>query len=133
VKIRVQRRDGTIEPLTLQDPLTLQLGGTLHRIVTPDGTEHLFTRTGYYAGVRRSGQVSVSDAARLLRDSAECATCRDLLIVYQKSVRLYSRTARQIAGAAGADISLALRKVNELRRACAVAIENFDTHWRAHS
>jgi hypothetical protein len=132
VKIHVQCKDGTIETLTLRDPLVIEEGEDLNRVLTPDGVEHFFTTTGYYAGARESGSMGQAEAARLLCDASECATCRELLMFYQKCVNAYSNATRLIAGAAGQDLKLVLERAENLRRACTFAVAEFDTHWRIH-
>ena len=50
VKLRVQHKDGRMETLDIAEPLWIREGAELDRIVAPDGTEHFFTKEGYYDG-----------------------------------------------------------------------------------
>jgi len=50
VKLRVQHRDGRIETLHIAKPVSMLEGSELDRIVCSDGTEHFFTKDGYYDG-----------------------------------------------------------------------------------
>jgi hypothetical protein len=50
VKLRVQHKDGHIETLDIAKPVSMLEGAELDRIVCSDGTEHFFTKDGYYDG-----------------------------------------------------------------------------------
>jgi hypothetical protein len=50
VKLRVQHKDGHIETLDIAKPVSMLEGAELDRIICSDGTEHFFTKGGYYDG-----------------------------------------------------------------------------------
>jgi len=50
MKIKVQFEDGTIQTLTLKGNIKLLEGEHLDLLACEDGTEHFFTKDGYYDG-----------------------------------------------------------------------------------
>ena len=54
MKMRVQQRDGKIQTLDIYPPFSILEGADLDRIILSDGTEHFFTKEGYYDGWGRS-------------------------------------------------------------------------------
>jgi hypothetical protein len=50
MKIRVQRRDGALETITLKGSQFILDGDTLDHFVSEHGREHFFTKDGYYDG-----------------------------------------------------------------------------------
>jgi hypothetical protein len=50
VKLKVQHKDGRIETIEIAQPASVLKGVEQDRIVGSDGTEHFFTKEGYYDG-----------------------------------------------------------------------------------
>jgi len=50
VKLRVQHKDGRVETLDIAQSASILEGAELDRIVSSGGTEHFFTKDGYYDG-----------------------------------------------------------------------------------
>lgn len=64
MKVRVQRRDGSIETITLVPPITVgNPGDKLTQFSCGDGTEHWFTLDGYYDGWGRMVNLPSIEAA----------------------------------------------------------------------
>jgi hypothetical protein len=53
MKMRVQQRNGKIETLDIDPPISILEGVDLDRMVHPDG-EYFFTKEGYYDGWGKS-------------------------------------------------------------------------------
>jgi hypothetical protein len=50
MKMRVQQRDGKIQTLEISPPFSILEGVQQDRIILSDGTQHFFTKEGYYDG-----------------------------------------------------------------------------------
>ena len=61
MKIQVIRKDGSLETLTLTEPLTIVRGEGMNRLVTSTGMEHWFTEQGIYDGWGMRVQITIPE------------------------------------------------------------------------